>query len=74
MTNTDLRNDDKVSPNGRVIEGGTVPSRMSTANQAFGYCLVHASNSASMPSGGTPWRTLAMNPHPSGQWRSSSVQ
>ena len=49
------------------------PSRMSTANQASGYWPFQASNSASIPSGGTPWRTLAIKPQLGKQRRSASV-
>ena len=47
---------------------------MSTANHAEGYWSIHALSSASIPSGGMPWRTLAMKPHPGGHRRSASVQ
>ena len=39
--------------------GGITPTRMSTANQASGYCRSQASTSAMIPSGGTPGLTLA---------------
>ena len=67
-------NEASTSSRERTVDGGSIPSRKSTASHAFGYWTDHASNSASMPDGGTPCRRLAMNPHPSGHFRSASVQ
>ena len=36
------------------VDGGMTPSRKSTANHAPGYCSIQASNSATIPCGGTP--------------------
>lgn len=44
---------------GTDVEGGITPWRKSTASHASGYCRLHASNSAIIPSGGTPCLTLA---------------
>jgi hypothetical protein len=51
---------------GVEVEGGITPWRRSTASHASGYCLLQASNSAIIPSGGTPCRTLARYSHSPG--------
>ena len=58
---------------GVCVDGGITPSRRSTANHAVGYCVNQAFNSASIPFGGTPCRTLAKKPQLDIFLRSSSV-
>ena len=57
---------------GLEVEGGITPWRKSTASHASGYWRLQASNSAIIPSGGTPCRTLARYSHSPGIERSES--